>query len=1081
MELKAILLMTLLLSTGLSASIINSKSGEWDVASIWNTSAVPTLNDNVTINATTQVTIKSNASVDNLIVLGNLSINASLNTTDQLWIMFNASVGHQDGLIGSTGRLWVYGNSSKPVIFSTANASGFWSFGSAMTDYLFNYSYIWGWANNDGSIVQSGGSYFKTNWTWFNRSCGTCELFLRSNASNTILENTNFSGSRYGIRGDGTASVFQLRNVSIYSTSTGDITVCGNVFGINVSYEKAPTFGIGCGAATGMAAIKDTNKIANNYSVYVGAANNKNLTDVNVTYRPDASNDFALRAGNFTIDIATVLGSLTAVTYLNLTQNITVNGVFNIQTEVYAQTNANITAHTIALAVANANLSLPARTITTGATAFSSWTYIYNNGGNLIHNSNSDFIMNGSANAVPYLGKNTTFWNLVKDGTAFMDVDSGGALVTLHTAANLSIYGGGLQSRPFDVTGSNVNFLVNGTAFINSTFRVSPFGTGQTNSITFYGNVSIENAGVLGVDERWWLNVSGIGNNLLVKSGGTLSLPNASGITYLNGTTFLLNGTMEPNGGTVEIGPSSVTVGDYNTDNLAATSVYKFHNLTLNGNYGTSGACCVARGIRLNVTQNLRINAGKQLTFSIYTGPANLTLGNMTQSGTLSNGGTAQLHGGSTGAPNFVVVRAGSTSFRFTWEGNTATLDDVGGDNKQLSLVNGIFNPATTTGTPHNIFVNLTNMTLNGAWTFSPSDTLILSPGYTIFNSSLTLSNGANMTSSFANLTIVGAFTSATNISTLNDTIINAHSSFSLSGGGNTTLTNVTFTNNTPVVSGSANLTVRWRNIKVVDENGAAINGAVVNVTQTGTTVIGTTGSDGILQAIVEDYQNIGGTTTLKSAVLNGSKAGQLNNAFTDNVTSNERFLVLAPSGGATSGFNNGTAVMGTPTSTTFTPSIKVNSLTVKGPWQGVQNVTILDSASNVVVNFTHNFSAGGLPANYFVVDTGAGYAGINGGVFSLLSHFNESYTLNVPTRDAICNTQVCTGQARTKDTDCSSTDWSTTASMKVGNYCLAAVSGTVVRDQSDLTSIVSVPELSFVWIIAIFSLAFVIFVRFKE
>ncbi len=592
-----------------------------------------------------------------------------------------------------------------------------------------------------------------------------------------------------------------------------------------------------------------------------------------------------------------------------------------------------------------------------------------------------------------------------------------------------------VSSGDIMLVNSNQLLTINGTTIINGSLiplSNSTINTGITTDASI-GAITINSGGLFGNNTNWTLTNNG---HLTVNSGGTYNAPNAAGSWTINGgSSFFLNsgGTLNHNNGTVTMN------SNFFLNQGSGTAVYNNVLVTQSGAETGSG------GITIEGT--LTTAGGRILFINSAGATRTVSFGTATSSGVIVNSGAIRFANNG-GSSTFTAI---SPSFPWTWTGSDATWDSESGT---VVLQNGVYSMALTTGATTGRTIQVANMTFNSSVTISPGDTLNVS------NTNITF---------VMNVTFNGN-------QTLNDSYVNAISNFVLNGSSNTTLTNVTLLNITPSVSGTANLTVRWRNIKVLDENGAAISGAVANVTQTGTTVTGTTGSDGAILAIVEDYQNIGGTITLKSVILNGSKSGYLNNAFTDNMTSSERVIVLAPSGGATSGFNNGTAIQGTPLSSTFTPSVKVNGLTIRGPWQGVQNITVLDSSSNVVVNFTHNFTEGGLSLGYLQLERGSGYVGINGGIFSQLSHFNKTFTLNVPVRDALCNTQICIGQARTKATDCLSTDWSTYSSTKSGNFCLATVSGTVVRDQADLTSIVAVPELDFVWVLVIFVIAFGIF-----
>jgi hypothetical protein len=306
-------------------------------------------------------------------------------------------------------------------------------------------------------------------------------------------------------------------------------------------------------------------------------------------------------------------------------------------------------------------------------------------------------------------------------------------------------------------------------------------------------------------------------------------------------------------------------------------------------------------------------------------------------------------------------------------------------------------------------------------------------------------------------------------------------SRFLFGSASDTILLNSTYL--TEFNDGNTNYTVRWRNVKVVDEDGNAVASADVNVTFDGVNVLnGSTNSDGILIGNLTDMYNLNGTIVTKSVNITAAKSGYIKNSIIENASRNEVQIVLAPSGGAASGYDTGTTIETSVSSATFTPTVRVGSSVKRGPWQDMQNVSIVDNSSgSVVANFTHNFSEGGLPLGYLTLELGSNFVGIGPNLLSVRGHLNKSYTLNVPTMDSVCNTQICEGTSKLRDTDCSSSDWSSTPSTKSGSVCLAAVSGSVVRDQSDLTSIVSVPDLSLVWVLIIFILAFSMFVRFKH
>jgi hypothetical protein len=584
------------------------------------------------------------------------------------------------------------------------------------------------------------------------------------------------------------------------------------------------------------------------------------------------------------------------------------------------------------------------------------------------------------------------------------------------------------------ITGSgNIIIMLEGNNNTFSTFTIS-----YTDSLIPLSGAVVTMAatnvnGTLGNNTDW--NLTGKGA-FTVSTSATFNAPNAGG-TWLqtnSGTTFASGANLNHNNGTYQVGTNVLVRPTFNGQAL--------HNFTI---LSSSGG-----GIRvvgtLIVENNFSIAASPVLGDTSI--PLTLTMGTSSSAGTITTTGSPIL--ARNNGP-FTLLAADS-AFPWTWTGS-ANIDSEPGI---ISMTDGIWASTFATGAISSKVFIASNMTFLDTVTISPGDILNISNG---------------------NLTVLGVLNLTGNQANFNDSNINTLSDFYISGSGNVTLTNTTFTNNTPTVFDTANLTVRWRNVKVVDEDGAALSGVLINVTQGGSTLASdTTGSDGTLQSIVTDYENIGGTLSLRNANISASKSGYISNSILDNVSASEFVITLAPSGGATSGYDTGHSVVGTPESSTTTPSVRVNGLALTGPWLNMQNVTVLDSGGATLANLTHNFSEGSLPISYLKINSGSKWVGISGRTLARVGHFNKTFTLQVPVGDAICNTVACIGDDKLTDSDCSESDYSTYQSTKSGSVCLAYVSSTVVKDKIDLTSIVSVPELDFVWVILIFFVAYLIF-----
>ncbi len=726
------------------------------------------------------------------------------------------------------------------------------------------------------------------------------------------------------------------------------------------------------------------------------------------------------RIGNYGTNLEVFKGSIDEVRFYNRSLN---------PTEIVSHYNCNYVAGTMNWQIANKSVWCRAIVNVTGnLTILDNATFNQTWG---VLNTTQDIIISG--NATVYTGQ-----------------------VNI-SVQNLNISG---SQANFTAPTSRNNMNVSGAATISGRLYTAD------GNVTVNGATTINSGGILGNSTNWTFNQNGA---LTINSGATFNAPNASG-TWTYGNAITSNGIMNPDGGEAKTNSAAglhIRISGSNvTFNNISTGVTGFVTVVADSTGG---------GItNVLIMGNLTTSGGTRLTEgSGAASVSNITFGTATSSGRIIWGDTtlAILPGSGTS-----ILQAANSAYPWQWQAR-----DSGGDITPtfnvgtVNFTNGNITPTITTGGAGTNF-NVVNTTFNGTVTVSSGDNWVYG-GMITHLAAMTSNSGSTLNSSFANMTIIGTFNISSTRSTMNDSTINAFGPFYISGSGNVTFTNVTMTNATPTVYDTANFTVRWRNIQVTDENGTVVSGAITNVTQGGSVIAsGTTDSSGFLPTIISDYQNIGGTVTLFGATIAGSKSGYSTNSITDNVTRSNYLLVLG-TGVAQSGYSTGFAIDGNPYSTTFTPVVRVNNLAVRGPWQNLQNVTIIDNATGIVIaNFSHNFSSLSFPARYLRIDYGSSWVGIGTRGVTALGHLNYSYTLNVPVFNSICNTQACSGENKLVLANCDASDWATYPSVKSGNVCLASVRGTVVRDQPDISAIVAVPELDLFWVVLIFTISFAIF-----
>jgi hypothetical protein len=632
-------------------------------------------------------------------------------------------------------------------------------------------------------------------------------------------------------------------------------------------------------------------------------------------------------------------------------------------------------------------------------------------------------LKNAPSDSISYIDGDTVmyFTNFVVNASSDKTLSINYSHIALK--GNLTIASGQLR---MDGGYGSANMTVNESTSISGFFNAS---SGQH---SFNGAITINSGGTLGNGTSYTLDNNG--GTITISSGGTLSAPNASGLFTTTGS-ITATGTFNHNNGTV--------VYD-NTATINQEYTITFWKVTLSGSGiarfpVNSGRLTVEKELIAN-SANIQMydNLGSPILLIGTSGSSgNITVNNSYLTSTVGNRGS--------------TIKAVSPDYPFTVMGNSITFNTAAGSKTTISDM--IYYPDLANS---NSFVFLNRTT---------------------FMRNVTLIAGSNVNASYSNFTVMGNLSLSPDNALWNDTNLNVFGDFNICGDGNVTFTNVTILNSTPIVGCSANYTVRWKDVFIVDEDGNPISSALTNVTQDGTIIAsGSTGSNGGLPAIIQDYSNVGGTISLGSAIIAASAGGYATNSITDNVTRSNYQLALAPSGGGQSGYTTGFSVDGVPFSTTFTPIVKVNGINVIGPWQDVQNITIVDNdTGETIANFTHDFTSLSLPTRYLKINYGSSWVGIGTREMAFLGHLNYSYSLNVPTVDAVCNTQICSGDNKLVLANCDSPDWSTTPSTQSDSVCLAAVTGSVVRDQTDLTSIIAVPDLTFVWILVIFTISYAI------